>query len=531
MDRFDKFTDRARKVLTLAQDEAQRFNHNYIGTEHLLLGLVREGEGVAARVLENMNVELSKVRTAVEFIIGRGDRPVVGEVGLTPRAKRVIELAIDEARRLGHNYIGTEHLLLGLVREGEGIAAGVLESLGVNLDKVRHQVIHVLCRVSSVSPAQETKRPSKTPTLDQLGINLTDAARAGQLDPVIGREKEIERVIQILSRRTKNNPALIGEPGVGKTAIAEGLAHRIVNGDVPETLMDKRVLTLDIGSLVAGTKYRGEFEERLKKIIEELRSSSDSVLFIDELHTLVGAGAAEGAIDAANILKPALARGELQCIGATTLDEYRKYIEKDAALERRFQPVMVEEPTVDEAIAILFGIRSRYEEHHKVKISDEAVRAAVDLSARYVADRSLPDKAIDLIDEAGSRVRLRSASAPPRCARPSASWRRSPPEGRGDRQPGLRGRGQAARRGGAGQGEHRGPARRLARGVAKETPVVTEEDIAQVVSMWTGIPVVRIARRSRSGCSRWRRRSTSGSSVSRRRSRPSPRPSGAPAPG
>ena len=346
MDRFDKFTDRARKVLTLAQDEAQRFNHNYIGTEHLLLGLVREGEGVAARVLENMNVELAKVRTAVEFIIGRGDRPVVGEVGLTPRAKRVIELAIDEARRLGHNYIGTEHLLLGLVREGEGIAAGVLESLGVNLDKVRHEVIRVLSQSSSAGPsAQETKRASKTPTVDQLGINLTDAARAGKLDPVIGREKEIERVIQILSRRTKNNPALIGEPGVGKTAIAEGLAHRIVAGDVPETLLNKRVLTLDIGSLVAGTKYRGEFEERLKKIIEELRNTNDAVLFIDELHTLVGAGAAEGAIDAANILKPPLARGELQCIGATTLDEYRKYIERDAALERRFQPVMVEEPT------------------------------------------------------------------------------------------------------------------------------------------------------------------------------------------
>ena len=311
MDRFDKFTDRARKVLTLAQDEAQRFNHNYIGTEHLLLGLVREGEGVAARVLENMNVELPKVRTAVEFIIGRGDRPVVGEVGLTPRAKRVIELAIDEARRLGHNYIGTEHLLLGLVREGEGIAAGVLESLGVNLDKVRHEVIRVLSQSSSAGPTPEAKRASKTPTVDQLGINLTDAARAGKLDPVIGRDKEIERVIQILSRRTKNNPALIGEPGVGKTAIAEGLAHRIVAGDVPETLINKRVLTLDIGSLVAGTKYRGEFEERLKKIIEELRNTNDAVLFIDELHTLVGAGAAEGAIDAANILKPPLARGEL----------------------------------------------------------------------------------------------------------------------------------------------------------------------------------------------------------------------------
>jgi ATP-dependent Clp protease ATP-binding subunit ClpC len=494
MDRFDKFTDRARKVLTLAQDEAQRFNHNYIGTEHLLLGLVREGEGVAARVLENMNVELSKVRTAVEFIIGRGDRPVVGEVGLTPRAKRVIELAIDEARRLGHNYIGTEHLLLGLVREGEGIAAGVLESLGVNLDKVRHQVIHVLSQSTSVSPAQETKRPSKTPTLDQLGINLTEAARSGKLDPVIGREKEIERVIQILSRRTKNNPALIGEPGVGKTAIAEGLAHRIVSGDVPETLADKRVLTLDIGSLVAGTKYRGEFEERLKKIIEELRSSSDSVLFIDELHTLVGAGAAEGAIDAANILKPPLSRGELQCIGATTLDEYRKYIEKDAALERRFQPVMVEEPTVDEAVAILFGIRSRYEEHHHVTISDEAVHAAVDLSVRYVADRALPDKAIDLMDEAGSRVRLRQSKAPPNIKEAQheleeVTRQKDEAIAAQDYEAAARLRDEEA------QGKEHIEALRTAwhEESAKDVPVVTEEEIAQVVSMWTGIPVIRIS--------------------------------------
>jgi len=494
MDRFDKFTDRARKVLTLAQDEAQRFNHNYIGTEHLLLGLVREGEGVAARVLENMNVELSKVRTAVEFIIGRGDRPVVGEVGLTPRAKRVIELAIDEARRLGHNYIGTEHLLLGLVREGEGIAAGVLESLGVNLDKVRHQVIHVLSQSSSTTPSQETKRPSKTPTLDQLGINLTEAARSGALDPVIGREKEIERVIQILSRRRKNNPALIGEPGVGKTAIAEGLAHRIVAGDVPETLIDKRVLTLDIGSLVAGTKYRGEFEERLKKIIEELRASNDSVLFIDELHTLVGAGAAEGAIDAANILKPPLARGELQCIGATTLDEYRKYIEKDSALERRFQPVMVDEPTVDEAIAILFGIRSRFEEHHRVTISDEAVHAAVDLSVRYVADRALPDKAIDLIDEAGSRVRLRSASAPPEIkaaqqALEGITVLKDEAIAGQDYEAAARLRDEEA------QGKERVEELKAAwhEEQGKETPVVTDEDIAQVVSMWTGIPVIRIS--------------------------------------
>ena len=494
MDRFDKFTDRARKVLTLAQDEAQRFNHNHIGTEHLLLGLVREGEGVAARVLENMNVELPKVRTAVEFIIGRGDRPVVGEVGLTPRAKRVIELAIDEARRLGHNYIGTEHLLLGLVREGEGIAAGVLESLGVSLDKVRHEVIRVLSQSSSAGPAQETKRASKTPTVDQLGINLTEAARLGKLDPVIGREKEIERVIQILSRRTKNNPALIGEPGVGKTAIAEGLAHRIVSGDVPETLLNKRVLTLDIGSLVAGTKYRGEFEERLKKIIEELRSTNDAILFIDELHTLVGAGAAEGAIDAANILKPPLARGELQCIGATTLDEYRKYIEREASLERRFQPVMVEEPTLEQSIDILMGIRERYEQHHKVVITDAAVKAAVDLSIRYITDRHLPDKAIDLIDEAASRVRLRYASAPPKLreaqkdldritrekdsainsqAYEDAATLRETEAAARQKVDELRAEWQAS--------------------ISNEQPQVDEEEIAQVVAMWTGIPVTRIA--------------------------------------
>src|SRR5213082_130025 len=351
-DRFDKFTERARKVLQLAQEEAQRFNHNYIGTEHLLLGLVREGEGVAAKVLGNLGVELNKVRSAVEFIIGRGDRTVAGDIGLTPRAKKVIELSVDEARRLNHHYIGTEHLLLGLVREGEGIAAGVLESLGVSLDKVRSQVIYVLNQSAAYS--QEGQAPhgksSKTPVIDQLGMDLTAAARAGKLDPVIGRFKEIESVVQILSRRTKNNPALIGEPGVGKTAIVEGLAQRIASGDVPETLSEKRVLTLDIGSLVAGTKYRGEFEERLKKIIEELRHAHDVILFIDELHTLVGAGAAEGAVDAANILKPSLARGELQCIGATTLDEYRKYIERDAALERRFQPVQVREATIEESI-------------------------------------------------------------------------------------------------------------------------------------------------------------------------------------
>ena len=494
MDRFDKFTDRARKVLTLAQDEAQRFNHNYIGTEHLLLGLVREGEGVAARVLENMNVELAKVRTAVEFIIGRGDRPVVGEVGLTPRAKRVIELAIDEARRLGHNYIGTEHLLLGLVREGEGIAAGVLESLGVNLDKVRHEVIRVLSQSSSAGPAQETKRASKTPTVDALGINLTEAARADKLDPVIGREKEIERVIQILGRKTKNNPALIGEPGVGKTAIAEGLAHRIVAGDVPDILLNKRVLTLDIGSLVAGTKYRGEFEERLKKIIEELRNTNDAILFIDELHTLVGAGAAEGAIDAANILKPPLSRGELQCIGATTLDEYRKYIEKDAALERRFQPVMVEEPTLEQTIEILKGIRERYEQHHKVQITDDAVTAAADLSIRYITDRHLPDKAIDLIDEASSRVRLRHSSAPPELRVAQKELDRITKEK--DAAINAQEYEQAATLREA-EATSRETVDKL-RGewqstVGGETPKVDEEEIAQVVAMWTGIPVTRIA--------------------------------------
>jgi ATP-dependent Clp protease ATP-binding subunit ClpC len=494
MDGFDKFTDRARRVLTLAQDEAQRFNHNYIGTEHLLLGLVREGEGVAARVLENMNVELPKVRTAVEFIIGRGDRPVVGEVELTPRAKRVIELAIDEARRLGHNYIGTEHLLLGLVREGEGIAAGVLESLGVSLDQVRHEVIRVLSQSSSAAPAQETKRASKTPTLDQLGINLTEAARLGKLDPVIGREKEIERVIQILSRRTKNNPALIGEPGVGKTAIAEGLAQRIVSGDVPETLLNKRVLTLDIGSLVAGTKYRGEFEERLKKIIGELRSTNDVVLFIDELHTLVGAGAAEGAIDAANILKPPLARGELQCIGATTLDDYRKYIERDASLERRFQPVMVEEPTLEQTIEILKGIRERYEQHHKVTITDEAVQAAADLSIRYITDRHLPDKAIDLIDEAASRVRLRYASAPPPLREAQKELGRITREkdsainSHEDEEAAILRETEANARQKVDDLRSEWQS-----SISNAQPQVGEEEIAQVVAMWTGIPVTRIA--------------------------------------
>ncbi|MCL5266342.1 MAG: ATP-dependent Clp protease ATP-binding subunit [Chloroflexi bacterium] len=493
-DRFDKFTERARKVLTLAQEEAQRFNHNYIGTEHLLLGLVREGDGVAAKVLANMGVELNKVRSAVEFIIGRGDRVVMGEIGLTPRAKKVIELAVDEARRLNHHYIGTEHLLLGLVREGEGIAAGVLESLGVSLDKVRAQVIHVLSQ-SSTYNEREARQGTRTPTIDQMGMDLTAAARAGKLDPVIGRFKEIERVVQILSRRTKNNPALIGEPGVGKTAIVEGLAQKIVAGDVPETLLGKRLLTLDIGSLVAGTKYRGEFEERLKKIIEEIKGAGNCVMFIDELHTLVGAGAAEGAVDAANILKPSLARGELQCIGATTLDEYRKYIERDAALERRFQPVMVDEPSIEETIEILRGIKERYEQHHRLEISDEALRAAAELAARYIPDRFLPDKAIDLVDEASSRVRLQKSVAPPSLkeamrgleavqrekeAAIAAQQYELAAELR-DREVKLREKIENLE---AGWHDTQ----------AAEKPTVTEEHIAEVASMWTGIPVMRIAR-------------------------------------
>jgi ATP-dependent Clp protease ATP-binding subunit ClpC len=494
-DRFDKFTERARRVLTLAQEEAHRFNHNYIGTEHILLGLVREGDGVAAKVLANLGVELNKVRSAVEFIIGRGDRTVLGEIGLTPRAKKVIELAVDEARRLNHSYIGTEHLLLGLVREGEGIAAGVLESLGVNLERVRAETTRILSQSApQAAAAAGARQATRTPTVDQLGIDLTQAARNNQLDPVIGRSNELERVVQILSRRTKNNPVLIGEPGVGKTAIAELLAQRIVSGDVPETLQGKRLLTLDIGSLVAGTKYRGEFEERLKKVIEEIKSSGNCILFIDELHMLVGAGAAEGAVDAANILKPSLARGELQCIGATTLDEYRKHIERDAALERRFQPIIVEQPSVEETVEILKGIRARYEDHHKLKISDAAILAAAELSARYVIDRFLPDKAIDLIDEASSRVRIRRAATPPslkEAMRGLESLRREKEQAIAAQQyeyaAELRDREiklqeKISEMGEWEEGEE---------GIA--TPVVTEEDISEVVSMWTGIPVARIA--------------------------------------
>ena len=494
-DRFEKFTERARRVLTLAQEEALRFNHNYIGTEHILLGLVREGEGVAAKVLANLGVDLNKVRSAVEFIIGRGDKAVTGEIGLTPRARKVIELAVDEARRLGHHYIGTEHLLLGLVREGEGIAAGVLESLGVSLEKVRAEVSRVLSQSMPQQGGPQSGRASaRTPTLDQLGVDLTALARQNKLDPVIGRDREIERVVQILSRRTKNNPVLIGEPGVGKTAIVEALAQRIIRGEVPEMLQGKRIVTLDIGALVAGTKYRGEFEERLKKVIEELKTAGNCILFIDEMHMLVGAGAAEGAVDAANILKPSLARGEIQVIGATTLDDYRKHIEKDAALERRLQPIVVNEPTVEETLEILRGIKHRYEEHHGLEIADDALKAAAELAARYVPDRFLPDKAIDLVDEAASRVRIRRSYAPPslqEALKGLESLRREKEQAIAqqqyeyaaelrDREVKLQDRIKQLEAGWRSQRQ-------------EERPVVTAEDICEVVSMWTGIPVTRIA--------------------------------------
>jgi ATP-dependent Clp protease ATP-binding subunit ClpC len=414
---FERFTDRARRVVVLAQEEARMLNHNYIGTEHILLGLIHEGEGVAAKALESLNISLEAVRSQVEESIGQGKQAPSGHIPFTPRAKKVLELSLREALQLGHNYIGTEHILLGLIREGEGVAAQVLVKLGADLNRVRQQVIQLLSGYqgkespSSGGPAEGT--PSTSLVLDQFGRNLTQAAREGKLDPVIGREKEIERVMQVLSRRTKNNPVLIGEPGVGKTAVVEGLAQAIVKGEVPETLKDKQIYTLDLGALVAGSRYRGDFEERLKKVLKEIRTRGDIVLFIDEIHTLVGAGAAEGAIDAASILKPMLARGELQTIGATTLDEYRKHLEKDAALERRFQPIRVQEPSVAHTIEILAGLRDRYENHHRVSITDGALVAAATMADRYVSDRFLPDKAIDLIDEAGARLRIRRMTAPP----------------------------------------------------------------------------------------------------------------------
>ncbi|NJN30220.1 MAG: ATP-dependent Clp protease ATP-binding subunit [Synechococcales cyanobacterium RM1_1_8] len=492
---FERFTEKAIKVIMLAQEEARRLGHNFVGTEQILLGLIGEGTGVAAKVLKSMGVNLKDARIEVEKIIGRGSGFVAVEIPFTPRAKRVLELSLEEARQLGHNYIGTEHLLLGLIREGEGVAARVLENLGVDLSKVRTQVIRQLGETAEVASGGGGGR-TKTPTLDEFGSNLTQFAADGKLDPVVGRQKEIERVIQILGRRTKNNPVLIGEPGVGKTAIAEGLAQSIANGDIPDILEDKRVVTLDIGLLVAGTKYRGEFEERLKKIMDEIRSAGNVILVIDEVHTLIGAGAAEGAIDAANILKPALARGELQCIGATTLDEYRKHIERDAALERRFQPVMVGEPSVDETIEILHGLRERYEQHHKLKISDDALEAAAKLADRYISDRFLPDKAIDLIDEAGSRVRLLNSQLPPAAKELDKELRQV----LRDKDDAVRSQefdkaGELRDR----EMEIKSEIRAIAQSKKAETdeektdsPVVGEEDIAHVVAAWTGVPVNKL---------------------------------------
>ena len=490
---FERFTERAKKVLTLAQEEAERSHHSYIGTEHLLLGLLREGEGLAAKVLNNLGVEIGKVRQTIESVLGRNERIIIQQIIPTSRVKKVIEISFEEARRMGHNYVGTEHLLLGLLIEGEGIAAHVLEDLGATLEKVRSEIERLLhdSTVEDSEPAQ--KKPSKTPLLDQFGRDLTDMARKNVLDPVIGREMEIERVVQILSRRTKNNPALIGEPGVGKTAIAEGLAQQIVLGNVPESLMHKRVLTLDMGALVAGTKYRGEFEERLKKILDEIRSIKEVVLFIDELHTLVGAGAAEGAIDAANILKPALSRGEIQCIGATTLNEYRKYIEKDAALERRFQPVFVDQPSTAETIDILFGIKSLYEKHHRVSITDNAVRSAAMLSDRYVSDRALPDKAIDLIDEASARVRMKLTTTPDDLKDMQKELKRFA----ADKEESIT-RQDYETAANIREKEKKLREKYVQREanwrdkLGETVPNVTEEDIATIVASWTGVPVSRL---------------------------------------
>lgn len=491
---FERFSESARKVLTRAQGEAQRLGHNYIDTEHLLLGLTQQESGVASKVLANLGISQSKVQSAVEFLIGKGQKPsTTDEVGLAPRAKKVIEFAIDEARRLNASYIGAEHILLGLLRENEGIAHTVLENLGVTLDKARDEVNRV-SRYEATHARTLGRSTSRTPMLDQLGTDLTALAKADKLDPIIGRNTEIERAIQILSRRTKNNPALIGEPGVGKTAIVEGLAQRIVKGEVPEALQGKRIVALDIGALVAGTKYRGEFEERLKRIIEEEKASGNCILFIDEMQTIVGAGAAEGAVDAANILKPSLSRGEIQCIGATTLNDYRKYVEKDPALERRFQPILVAEPTKEETLEILRGIKHRYEQFHCLTIDDEALQAATSLAARYIADRYLPDKAIDLVDEASSRVRIKRGNAPVSLTEAKQALENI----RKEKETAIA----------ALQYEYSSELRerevQLAQKIETlekewqskqelDKPIVTKEDIAETVGMWTGIPVVKLS--------------------------------------
>ena len=506
---FERFTDRARRVVVLAQDEARELNHNYIGTEHILLGLISEGDGVAAKALESMGISLDAVRSEVVDIIGRGSQPPSGHVPFTPRAKKVLEYSLREALQLGHKYIGTEHLLLGLIREGEGVAAQVLVKLGADLPRVRQQVIQLLSGfqgdesdgspeqrpvgATSGARVQEGNHQSGSLVLDQFGRNLTVAAREGKLDPVIGREKEIERIMQVLSRRTKNNPVLIGEPGVGKTAVVEGLALDIVNGRVPETLKDKQLYSLDLGSLVAGSRYRGDFEERLKKVLKEINQRGDIILFIDEIHTLVGAGAAEGAIDAASILKPKLARGELQTIGATTLDEYRKHIEKDAALERRFQPVNVPEPSVDLTIDILRGVRDKYEAHHRVSISDKALVAAATLSDRYINDRFLPDKAVDLIDEAGARMRIKRMTAPADLQEIDSKIAdvRRQKEAAIDEQDFEKAAGLRDKERKLGE-ERREREKKWRAGESDTIAEIGEEQIAEVLASWTGIPVFKL---------------------------------------
>jgi len=491
---FNRFTQRAQKVLQLAQEEAIRWKHESIGTEHILLGLIREGGGIAAKALEAIDISPQTIEAGIEELVGKGKEDVGPIVHYTPRAKKVIELSVDESRKLGHSYIGTEHLLLALIREGEGVAARVLNNAGVGLNKARQQVLLLLGNNDNAQSGQQAAQAANTPTLDSLARDLTQIAREGSLDPVIGRSKEITRVIEVLSRRTKNNPVLIGEPGVGKTAIAEGLAQQIINNEVPEILRDKRVMTLDMGTVVAGTKYRGEFEDRLKKVMDEIRQAGNVILFIDELHTLIGAGGAEGAIDASNILKPSLARGELQCIGATTLDEYRKYIEKDAALERRFQPIQVDEPTVEEAIQIIQGLRDRYEAHHRVKITDEAIEAAAKMGDRYISDRFLPDKAIDLIDEAGSKVRLRSFAVPPNLKALEdklenvRSEKNAAVSGQEfEKAASLRDTEQKLK------DEIETTRKNWKEEQGKSESKVTVDDVAAVVSMWTGIPVSKIA--------------------------------------